>query len=80
MENVSDTLSRMPPEEVELLLIELQAWCKEKHGRQRELADAIGVSEQVVSNWLYRRKNPSLPYWLKLVAFAKKQRRAKPRT
>lgn len=74
MKDVSYTLSRMPPEEVERLMIELQVWCKGKHGRQRKLADAIGVSEQVVSNWLNRRKTPSLKYWLALQAFAKKQR------
>jgi hypothetical protein len=54
---------------------ELLTWCKEERGR--ELAAAIGVTEQVVSNWLYiyRRKTPSLRYWLAFQAFSKKIRR-----
>lgn len=74
MQNVSDTLNRMPPEEVEKLMIALQAWCKSGRGRQKELADAIGVTEQVLSNWLHRRKTPSMPYWFQLQAFVKKKR------
>ena len=71
------TIRRMPPEEVDKLMSELLTWCKAKRGRGRELAAAIGVSEQVVSNWLYRRKNPSLNYWLALQAFAKTIKRRK---
>jgi hypothetical protein len=73
----SDTIVRMPPHEVDKLMSELLAWSKEERGRGRELAAAIGVTEQVVSNWLYRRKNPSLKYWLELQAFAKKIHRRK---
>jgi DNA-binding transcriptional regulator YiaG len=68
-----------PPYEVDLLMSELSQWCQQERGRQRELAAAIDVTEQVVSNWLYRRKTPSLKHWLALQAFAKKQRRSKPR-
>jgi hypothetical protein len=73
----SDTMPWMPPKEVDELMSELLTWCKAERGRGRELAAAIGVTEHVVSNWLYRRKNPSLKYWLDLQAFAKKIRRRK---
>jgi transcriptional regulator with XRE-family HTH domain len=42
----------MPPEEVEKLVAELSAWCEAKYGRQSELADKLGVSKQLVANWL----------------------------
>jgi DNA-binding transcriptional regulator YiaG len=71
----SDTISLMPPEELDALMAELKAWCKDKHGRQRELAGELGVTEQVLSNWIARRKKPSLENYLKLHAFLRKQRR-----
>jgi hypothetical protein len=74
---ISDTIRRMPPKEVDELMNELLAWSKEERGRGREIAAAIGVTEQVVSNWLYRRKTPSIKYWLQLQAFAKTIRRRK---
>ncbi len=78
MNSVSDMIGQMaPPDEVDQLMSELLAWRRAERGRGRELAAAIGVSEQVVSNWLYRRKTPSLKYWLALQAFAKKQRRSR---
>jgi hypothetical protein len=78
--NVSSvTLSAMPPEELDALMAELKAWCKAKHGRQRELAAELGVTEQVLSNWIARRKMPGLENYLRLQAFLKKQKRCRSR-
>jgi transcriptional regulator with XRE-family HTH domain len=67
----------MPPEEIDAIMAELKAWCKAKHGRQRELASELGVTEQVISNWIARRKMPGLENYLRLQAFLKKQRRSR---
>ena len=73
---LSNTLSQMaPPEEVEALMNEIRLWCEAQRGRQKQLAQEFGVSEQVMSNWLNKRKTPSLKYWLQLQAFAKRMRR-----
>ena len=65
----------MPPEELDTLMAELKAWCKDKHGRQKNLAEELGITEQLLSNWIARRKTPSLENYLKLKAFLKKQPR-----
>jgi transcriptional regulator with XRE-family HTH domain len=65
----------MPPEEVDALMAELKAWCKAKHGRQKDLAEKIGVSEYTISHWIPRRKTPGLEKYFALKAFLKKQRR-----
>ena len=70
-----DTLDKMPPEEVEKVMDEIRVWCEAKRGRQKQLARDVGVSEQVMSNWLNKRKTPSLTYWLQLQALAQKIRR-----
>ncbi len=62
----------MPPKELDALMSELKAWCKREHGRQKALADELGVTEQLVSNWIARRKKPGLENYLKLQAFLKK--------
>jgi hypothetical protein len=64
-----------PSDEVDQLMSELRQWCEQKHGRQKEIADALNVSEQVVSNWLYRRKTPLLKNWLGLQAFQRNIRK-----
>jgi transcriptional regulator with XRE-family HTH domain len=68
-----DTVQGMAPEELDLLMAELKAWCKAKHGRQAELAREIGVTEQLLSNWLARRKTPGLQKYLALQAFLRRQ-------
>jgi hypothetical protein len=54
------------PQEVDKLISELTAWCRVRHGRQRQLAAMLGVSEQLVSNWLARRKTPTLRHGLQI--------------
>ena len=65
----------MPPEELDTLMTKLKDWCKNKHGRQKDLAEELGITEQLLSNWLAGRKKPSLDKYLALRAFLAKQRR-----
>jgi transcriptional regulator with XRE-family HTH domain len=64
----------MPPKELDALMNELKAWCKAKHGRQKELADKLGINAQLLSNWIARRKTPGLQKYLALQAFLKRRR------
>jgi hypothetical protein len=68
---------RMAPQEVDKLISELTTWCRGQHGRQRELAAMLGVSEQLVSNWLARRKTPTLQHGLQIQEFLKKRRKSR---
>jgi DNA-binding transcriptional regulator YiaG len=63
----------MAAQELDSLISELTSWCKAKHGRQRELAAMLGVSEQLVSNWLARRKTPTLQHGLQIQEFLKRR-------
>jgi transcriptional regulator with XRE-family HTH domain len=65
----------MPPRESERLIAELKAWADEKYGRRSELARMLGLSPQLVSDWIAGRKMPTLDVGLQLQAFLKKQRR-----
>ena len=68
---------RVAPQMVDKLISELTAWCRAQHGRQRELAAMLGVSEQLVSNWLARRKTPTLQHGLQIQEFLKKRRKSR---
>jgi transcriptional regulator with XRE-family HTH domain len=68
-------MTLMPPEELDALMAELKAWCKAKHGRQKDLAEKIGVSEDTISHWIARRKKPGLEKYFELRAFLKQQRK-----
>jgi DNA-binding transcriptional regulator YiaG len=71
----SDTIDdRMPPEALDRLMAELKAWFKDHRGEQKKLADELGISEQLLSNWLARRKDPGLKNYLLMQAFAQKNR------
>ena len=67
---------RVAPQEVDKLISELTAWCRAQHGRQRELAAMLGVSEQLVSNWLARRKTPTLQHGLQIQDFLSKRKKS----
>jgi transcriptional regulator with XRE-family HTH domain len=58
------------PEVVDLMNA-LRAWCKAKHGRNAEISDMLGVSRQLVTDWLKGRAVPTLSNGLKLKAFLK---------
>jgi hypothetical protein len=40
----------MPPEEVDKLIDEFEKWCGQNYGRRYEVAKALGVSRQYVTN------------------------------
>jgi transcriptional regulator with XRE-family HTH domain len=67
----------MAAQELERLISELTSWCKVKRGRQRELAAMLGVSEQLVSNWLARRKTPTLQRGLQIQQFLKRREKGR---
>jgi hypothetical protein len=69
----------MPPKESEILIAELKAWADAKYGRRSAIARMLGLSPQLVSDWLAGRKTPTLDTGFQLQAFLKKQRRAKSR-
>ena len=66
-------LGRVPQEELEKLMDGLREWVGKKHGRQKELATAMRVTEYTVSHWLAGRKRPSLKKFFALRDFLKKQ-------
>jgi hypothetical protein len=70
----------MAPSEIDKLMSELEAWCRAEYGRQRKLASVLGVSEQVVSHWIKRIRNPRLEHWIKLQEFLRKQRKPRKTT
>ncbi len=65
----------MSNEEVATLMAELRAYCKGERGRHRDLAEELGVREDVLANWLRLHRTPNLKNWLKLKAVARKIRR-----
>jgi transcriptional regulator with XRE-family HTH domain len=65
----------MSDPEVKALIDELQDWCKEKYGRNTEVAEMLGVSRQLVSDWFSGRTVPTLATGLKIQAFLKEKRR-----
>jgi transcriptional regulator with XRE-family HTH domain len=71
---ITDKVFGMPPEEIDKIVEELRAWTKEARGRQKQLADALGIDEALLSNWIAGRKRPGLKYYFALQAFLKKHR------
>lgn len=67
--------AQMPREEVEKLLLELREWADRGYGRRSELAQMLGVSKQLVSEWFSGRSVPTWGHGLAIAAFLKKQRR-----
>jgi transcriptional regulator with XRE-family HTH domain len=71
------TLFAMAPKESEKLIAGLKAWADAEYGRRAELARMLGVSRQLVSDWLAGRKMPTLDAGLRIQAFLKKHRRSR---
>jgi hypothetical protein len=69
----------MSPRESQILMAELKSWCDERYGRRAEVAEAIGVSRQVVSDWIKGHAIPNLDNGLALRAFLQKQRKRESR-
>jgi DNA-binding XRE family transcriptional regulator len=57
------------PDEVEELLAQVSDWCSEQHGRQTQIAKAIGTKPQTINDWLNGRKRPTAKYALRLARF-----------
>jgi transcriptional regulator with XRE-family HTH domain len=58
-------------EETDKVLRQLQEWCQQKRGRQREVATIIGTTPATVSDWFYDRKEPTSEQILKVLNFLK---------
>jgi len=65
----------MPPDEVEKILTEMEAWCSKKYGRQTELAEALGVSKQLVANWIARRRALTLKNYFAIRDFLNREKK-----
>jgi len=74
---LADKLSAMPPEEIDKIVAELRVWTKQARGRQKQAADALGIDEALLSNWISGRKRPGLKYYFALQAFLKKRQRSR---
>jgi transcriptional regulator with XRE-family HTH domain len=74
MPNLTYMLNSVPDEELAELISNLRTWAWQQHGRQKELATAMGVSEETVSRWLAGKKRPSLKKFFELRDFLKRQK------
>ena len=64
-----------PPDELDDLMAELRAWADQAgHGEQKELAELLGVTPQLLNHWIKGRKVPNLRDGLRLQTFLKTQR------
>jgi hypothetical protein len=71
---VTDSSSLGQPQvELDRFMDALHKWCKRLKGRQKALAAELGVTEQVLSHWLCRRKMPSFAFGLRLQAYARQK-------
>jgi transcriptional regulator with XRE-family HTH domain len=62
------------PTEYERLLAELREWCAAQYGRQKIVADYLGVTRQMVSNWINGQRQPNANDVLRLEQFVKRRR------
>jgi hypothetical protein len=53
----------------DVLLDELDKWCRVERGRALRLAEALGVSRQRVSQWCQKLKRPNFDAGMRLYAF-----------
>jgi hypothetical protein len=58
----------------EKLIRDLQAWARAKYGRPAFLARKLGVSKQLVSHWMTRKRTPTLHHGFALQRFLKQER------
>jgi hypothetical protein len=69
-------LSCLVPERTRKLVEQLRKWASRQHGRQQEVANALGVHKSVVSNWLAFRQEPTGEQALALHEFLGEARRS----
>jgi DNA-binding XRE family transcriptional regulator len=65
----------MPRKEAEKLLLELKEWADARYGRRAEVAQLLGVSKQLISEWFAGRSTPTWDHGLAIAAFLSRQRR-----
>lgn len=65
--------------EVRRLLEGLEAWCREKYGRQTEVAKVLGVDRKRLNDWFTGRIAPSPAVALRVQAFLAAQKRQRRR-
>ena len=70
------SLLEMPNIELASLLAELKAWADQEYGRRSEIARELGVTRQMVTNWLAMRRKPNVNDAFKIMAFMQKHRRS----
>jgi transcriptional regulator with XRE-family HTH domain len=63
----------MGSDELKRLMAELAELCQ-VHGRQKQVAHEMGVSEQILSNWLSGSRSPSLDSYFKIREFLRRHR------
>jgi transcriptional regulator with XRE-family HTH domain len=72
MPKLTSMINAVPEEELRELMASLRNWAWKQHGRSKEIAAALNVTEETVSRWLNGRKIPSLKSYWALQAFWKK--------
>ena len=68
-ETPEPTMTLVTQDESERLLQDLRKWTSAKHGRQVEIARAIGTSKQKVSDWLSGRVKPGVRWHFEIRRF-----------
>jgi transcriptional regulator with XRE-family HTH domain len=76
MPKLSSIFGRVSEDELKRVMQALKQWAKQGHGRQKQIADAIGVTEPTLSNWIAGRKRPSLAKFFALREFLQKAKKS----
>jgi transcriptional regulator with XRE-family HTH domain len=61
--------------EIEKIISELRVWCDKQRGRRVEIAKMLGVSRQLVNDWLQRNTDPLADPLFRIRDFLKEQQR-----
>jgi transcriptional regulator with XRE-family HTH domain len=69
----------MPDEDPRAVIDELKRWCGGQYGRQSQIARQLGVSRQLVNDWLAGKAMPRIETWLKLKDFLGKESKSPPK-
>jgi DNA-binding XRE family transcriptional regulator len=65
--NPKSSINDMPSKKLNRVMTDLSAYCKLEHGRQKNIASRLGVTQQTLSNWMAGRKEPSLEKYLRIL-------------
>lgn len=69
----------MSAERTQRLIAEVKLWCEEHQIKQVELAQSLGVSPQLVTEWIKGRKHPTGEQALAMLELIKSKPKAKKR-